>query len=72
MASMTAAERTDLRNLQDRFLELPIITNFVERNGEDQYIFEPGSPTIRQVRETLHPTYEHMFRQYVTAGESTE
>lgn len=66
---MTAAERTDLRRLQDRFLELPQIAGFISRNGDDTYVFEPGSPSIRQIRAQIWPAYEHRFREFVEANQ---
>jgi hypothetical protein len=69
---MTAAERESLRNLQDRFLELPEVSGFINRFGEDESVFEPGSPSIQMIRSTVLPAYEHRFREFVAKYERKE
>ena len=59
-------DRTRLRNLQDRFLNLPTVLFQVNRFGWDRPICGPGSPTYRQVEQTVYPAWENFFRGFLS------
>lgn len=66
---MTDRERTKLRKLQDRFLGLAVTAHFIQRYGEDEAVFGPGSPTVRQIRGLLYASYERQFQQTIDEHE---
>lgn len=61
---MSDEDRTRLRQLQDRWLAKAVIRNQIRLFGEGTQIAGPGSPTFRQVRETLLPEWEEWFSDF--------
>jgi hypothetical protein len=65
---MNAAERKELRALQDRWLALPHIQARIRAYGEDEPIALgfPGCPwpTYRQIQEALHPELRSWFEDF--------
>lgn len=59
---MSPQERQRLRDLQDRYLALPI----VQIAPEGAACFNlPLSPTVGQVRKLLFPAWEEEFKLYI-------
>lgn len=63
---MSEHERDRLRRLQDKFLALPLVREFVRNHGEHYPLFGAGTPCVKDVCQLLHPKYQHLFAGYLT------
>lgn len=63
---MSDTDRQRLRDLQDRWLSLPVIRNHIRNHGEHQHIGNDDSPTFADVKAMLLPEWEQWFNDYFT------
>lgn len=62
---MTDEERSRLRALQDRWLVAQEVRSHIKNWGWDESIATPGSPTFRQVRDTVLPDWSGWFEDFL-------
>lgn len=61
---MDESRRDQLRDLQDRWLALPVVRRQCANYGDDQEIAGPGSPSFAQVQHLLLPSWESFFQEF--------
>jgi hypothetical protein len=62
---LTMEDRDELRALQDRFLAVPCIANYVKENGEDARMFQYARPTAHDLKTQLWPDYREGFENTI-------
>lgn len=63
---MSDHERTQCRETQDRWLDLPVIRNHIRNHGDHERIAGSDSPTFDEVRTLVLPEWQQWFRDFWT------
>ena len=61
----TQVELTEMRLLQDTFLDQPSVIEYARKHGDNKPLFGEGSPTIGRTRYLLRPNGQHRFEQFI-------
>lgn len=61
---LTDQQRDELRDLQDRWLNLAVVKHQIRNHGEDEHIAGPDSPTFYDVRRLLLPEWRQWFSDF--------
>jgi len=63
VVQLKPSERAKLRKLQDDFLSLPIVDEFIDKNGKEVALFgDPKrGPSYRDMLNQIYPEYENLI-----------
>jgi hypothetical protein len=66
-----ASDTARLRSIQDRFLSLPSVAASVLAHGAYSRIDGPGTPTYREVHDTILPDWADWFTAFIQKHKTT-